>query len=134
MNMISEKLRKTRTKLGFKQSEVAERLGCAPTSLTHWENGKVNPPFEMLEKVCGVYGISPLDLLDHYPTMNEIHGILQKPISSRTYEESVALAFCGEITGWVSDETTPDEEEILRVYRRLDDSTKAIVIKIISAL
>ena len=66
--------------------------------------------------------------------MNEIHRILQKPISLRTYEESVALAFCGEITGWVSDETTPDEEEILRVYRRLDDSTKAIVIKIISAL
>ena len=132
--MISEKLKKTRTKLGLKQSEVAERLGCASTSLTHWENGKVNPPLEMLEKVCGVYGISPLDLLNHYPTMNEIHRILQKPISSRTYEESVALAFCGEITGWGSDETTPDEEEILRIYRRLDDSTKAIVIKIISAL
>ena len=134
MNMISEKLKETRTKLGLKQSEVAERLGCASTSLTHWENGKVNPPLEMLEKVCGVYGISPLDLLNHYPTMNEIHRILQKPISSRTYEESVALAFCGEITGWVSDETTPDEEEILRVYRRLDDPTKAIVIKIIGAL
>ena len=31
--MISEKLKKTRTKLGLKQSEVAEQLGCAPTWL-----------------------------------------------------------------------------------------------------
>ena len=33
MNMISKKLKETRTKLGLKQSEVAEQLGCAPTWL-----------------------------------------------------------------------------------------------------
>ena len=132
--MINERLKAIRTKLNLKQSDVASQLSCASTSFTNWESGKINPPLEQLEKMCTIYGISPLELLDHRPTMNEIYKIAQKPVNERTYEENIALAFCGDVTGWVTNDSSADEEEVIRIYQLLTPDEKKTVLKMLKGL
>ncbi|MDY6086603.1 MAG: helix-turn-helix transcriptional regulator [Succiniclasticum sp.] len=94
MKTIGQKLKEARLLKELKQSDVAEKLNCAATSLTNWESGKVNPSLEVLSKLCEVYEISPLSLLEHPYSYSEITAIAGKPVSDRTYEEQVALNFC----------------------------------------
>ena len=132
---LHDKLKEARIKKGLKQSDVASQIGCASTSFTNWESGKVNPPLEQLQKICGIYGISPLDLLDHVPTFNEVYDALQKPVAERTYIEQVAIAFSGEIDGWVGgSESSPDEEELVRLFRRLDKPEQKVVLRMLRGL
>lgn len=129
-----QKLRDARIRKGLKQSEVAEKIGCAPTSLTNWENGHVNPPLEILERMCQIYEISPLDLLEHYPTISEIHAIASKPIIDRNYEESVALNFSGTIPGWPEDSMTAEEVENTMIIRNLNSELRDIILNLTQAL
>lgn len=134
---LHENLKSARVSKGLKQSDVAKELACAATSFTNWESGKVNPPLEQLEKACAIYGISPLDLLDHHPTMNDLYHIVQKPISDRSYEEQVALAFSAEVEGFIDEEsssTSYEEEELIRIYRGLEQPERAIVLKMMRGL
>ncbi len=93
MKTIGEKLKDARMNAGLKQSDVAEKLDCAPTSLTNWEKDKVQPSLDVLSKLCEVYGISPLSLLDREYEYADIVAISGKPVSDRTYEEQIALNF-----------------------------------------
>jgi len=93
MKTFADKLRDARNALGLKQSEVAQQLDCAPTSLTNWENGKVQPSLDVLSRICGIYGITPLSLLDREYSYNDIVEIAGKPVPERTYEEQIALNF-----------------------------------------
>lgn len=93
MATFGEKLKNARMNKGMKQSEVAEILNCAPTSLTNWENGKVQPSLDVLSKLCEVYEVSPLSLLDKEYEYSDIAAIAGKPVPARTYEEQIALNF-----------------------------------------
>ena len=93
MATFGEKLKNARLNKGLKQSDVAEKLNCAPTSLTNWENDKVQPSLDVLSKLCEVYEISPLSLLDWRFEYSDIVAIARKPVPERTYEEQIALNF-----------------------------------------
>lgn len=93
MATFGEKLKNARLNKGLKQSDVAEKLNCAPTSLTNWENDKVQPSLDVLSKLCEVYEISPLSLLDRRFEYSDIVAIARKPVPERTYEEQIALNF-----------------------------------------
>lgn len=93
MATFGEKLKAARLNKGLKQSEVAEKLDCAPTSLTNWENDKVQPSLDVLSKLCEVYEISPLSILDRRFEYSDIVAIAKKPVPERTYEEQIALNF-----------------------------------------
>lgn len=93
MKTIGEKLRDARTAKNLKQSEVAAQIGCAATSLTNWENGRVNPSLDVLSKLCAIYGIEPLSLPDRVYSFTDLVGISRKPVSDRSYEETIALNF-----------------------------------------
>ena len=93
MKTFADKLRDARNALGLKQSDVAKQLDCAPTSLTNWENGKVQPSLDVLSRICSIYGISPLSLLDREYSYSDIVEIAGKPVPDRTYEEQIALNF-----------------------------------------
>jgi len=93
MKTFGEKLRDARTRKGMKQSEVAALLDCAPTSLTNWESGKIQPSVEVLARLCEVLEISPLDLLSRKYTFDEIVKISGKAAYERSYEEQIAMNF-----------------------------------------
>lgn len=93
MATFGEKLKNARMNKSMKQAEVAEILNCAPTSLTNWESGKVQPSLDVLSKLCEVYEIAPLSLLDRKYEYSDIVAIASKPVPARTYEEQIALNF-----------------------------------------
>ena len=93
METFGDKLKIARIRKKLKQSEVAAILECAPTSLTNWESGKIQPSFEVLARLCEVLEISPSDLLSKRYSYDEITTIANKPAYDRTYEEQVALNF-----------------------------------------
>lgn len=132
---MQQTLKQARLAKGLKQSDVAETIGCAATSITHWETGRIKPPLDSLEKMCEIYGISPLDLLDHYPTINEIHEIVCKPIADRSYEETVALNFSGSISGWPDgEEATPEEIEFSTLIKDLSDRNRKFLMDLIRSM
>lgn len=94
---VGDRIRTARLRKGLKQSDVAAVLDCAPTSLTNWENGKIEPSVEVLSRLCEVLEISPLDLLGKTHSFNEIAAIAGKPAHERAYEERIALNFSYEI-------------------------------------
>jgi len=97
METFGERLKAARERKGLMQRDVAAALDCAPTSLTNWERGKVQPPLEVLARLCEALGVNPLDLLDKHYTFDDIVGISSKPAYERSYQETVALNFSREI-------------------------------------
>jgi transcriptional regulator with XRE-family HTH domain len=93
MQNFGERLRDARLKKGLKQSDIAVKLDCAPTSLTNWERGKIQPPLDVLSRLCDVLEVSPLDLLSREYSYSDIVKISIKPAYERTYEEQIALNF-----------------------------------------
>lgn len=92
-NILGKRLKEKRLSMGLKQIDVAEELGCAATSLTNYERGTVNPPFDVLEKLCKVLEMSVFELLEKKYGFNDILKILKKPVGERSYEEEVAINF-----------------------------------------
>jgi len=128
--MIADKLRTIRVRQQVKQSEVANQMGCASTSFTNWESGKVNPPLDQLEKLCGIYGVHPHELLDRRYSIEDIARIAKKPVATRTYEETVALVFCGNIISGIESFPAPDDMELLEVFHLMDNGTRKLLIDI----
>lgn len=55
---LNENMRYMRLITGYSIREAAEKLGCAASSLSNWENGKISPPADMVQKMCQLYNIS----------------------------------------------------------------------------
>ena len=93
MSTFGERLRTARLDKGLKQAEVAEKLGCAATSLTNWESGKIQPSLDVLSRLCEIYEIEPLSLLGREYEYGDLVDIANKPVQERAYEEQIALNF-----------------------------------------
>lgn len=124
MKTIGEKLKEARLNKGLKQTEVAEKLNCAATSLTNWEKGKVNPSLDVLSNLCEVYDITPLSLLDKKYTFADLVTISAKPVSERTYEEEIALNFSRPILAGLldKDKQKKENERIEKTARFVQDT------------
>jgi len=51
----SEKIKTLRTKAGFTQSQLAEKLGVKQPKVAQWESGKVEPLYKTvirIEEIC----------------------------------------------------------------------------------
>lgn len=51
-------LKAARVNANLSQSEAADRIGVAVSTLRNWEAGKTFPTQPKIEKLCEVYGIS----------------------------------------------------------------------------
>lgn len=97
MENFGDRLKAARLRKGLKQSDVAAHLDCAPTSLTNWEKGNVQPSVDVLARLCEVLEVSPLELLGKQYSYEDIAAIAAKPAYMREYEEQIALNFAGDI-------------------------------------
>ena len=51
-------LKAARVNAGYSQKEAAEIIGISNKTLCSWENGKTFPDQPMIEKLCGLYGVT----------------------------------------------------------------------------
>ena len=61
-------LRKYRTKKGFTQKEIAEKMGVAPSCVAQWESGVRKPDLINLKKLTKILGCTADDLLEPIET------------------------------------------------------------------
>lgn len=55
-------LKAARVNVNMTQTEAAEKIGVAVSTLRNWEAGKTFPNKPMIDKLCEVYGV-PFDVL-----------------------------------------------------------------------
>ena len=55
-------LRELRKEHGMTQSELAEKIGCAPNTICMYEQGRREPSFETMRAIAAVFGL-PADAL-----------------------------------------------------------------------
>ena len=64
MNVFdNEKLRHLRKKAGFTQAQISERIGVARTTYAEYEQGKIQPPIEKIQRICKLFSIETSALL-----------------------------------------------------------------------
>ena len=91
--LIGKRLREARVNRKLTQQKVADTIGVVPSTIAAFEQGRALPRMKTLEKLCTLYDISPLTLLEKTYLYSDISEISFKPVTQRTYEETVALTF-----------------------------------------
>ncbi|AZN38814.1 helix-turn-helix domain-containing protein [Paenibacillus albus] len=61
--VFSEKLKTERSKKGWTQEELAEKLFVSRQSVSKWENGQNYPSIEMIIKISDLFGVTIDELL-----------------------------------------------------------------------
>ena len=87
--MIGERLSEVRKDHGDKQTDLAQKLNVAVSTVRSWEQEKSSPPHEMLVCICRLYQVSAdylLGLSDIDPAY-----VQRQRIESLTQKELVAL-------------------------------------------
>lgn len=103
--MIGERLAEIRKDHGDKQTDLAQKLNVALSTIRSWEQEKSAPPHEMLVRICRLYHISSdylLGLSDVDPAY-----VQHQRLENFTKQELTALR---------------DFEEFL-IYRKTKDKT-----------
>lgn len=57
------KLKELRKNAGFTQVQVAEKIGVARTTYAEYEQGKIQPPIDKVQRLSSTFGVSTSELL-----------------------------------------------------------------------
>jgi transcriptional regulator with XRE-family HTH domain len=90
---FGQRLRATRIKAGYSQSELEEISGIPKARLSRYENGHVAPSIQTLERLALALGVSEARLLgDDRAFMEEFVGVLTaRGVRIETSEQAAAL-------------------------------------------
>jgi transcriptional regulator with XRE-family HTH domain len=74
MTTIGERLAQLRSKIGLNQTDFASQFGIAQGTYKNYESGSVDPPLNLLVKICAKYDVNANELiLGHSrPTQDEL--------------------------------------------------------------
>lgn len=62
-------------KAGITQRELAHLVGVSTSSMSDWVTGKKIPRMAKIEKLCSIFGVARMDLLDSPSTAQKVEGI-----------------------------------------------------------
>lgn len=73
MSKLSERMKNMRLMRGVSIKSIAEYLQCTPNTIVNWENGKISPQADAVEKLCQMYYITPNQLFgwDQYDELEK---------------------------------------------------------------
>jgi len=69
---LSDRLRDERTKAGYKQNELAQKLGITKSTYNGYETGRRKPDTDMINNICSILGIDPNTLMGYESTPKDI--------------------------------------------------------------
>jgi transcriptional regulator with XRE-family HTH domain len=90
---FGQRLRETRIKAGFSQSDLEEISGIPKARLSRYENGHVAPSIQTLERLARALTVSEASLLgDGRALMEEFFNVLTaRGVRIQTSEQAIAL-------------------------------------------
>lgn len=81
MVLIGKKIKEYRKKCNLSQSEFAERIGVAKSSVAAYENDSRVPSYDVLMKMINVFGVGfDSFLLDESETMLNVTGLTEEQV------------------------------------------------------
>lgn len=92
---LGKRLRNLRIKNKLTQSELAENIMTANTSIINWEKGLSRPNRNMIALISKVFNVNPFELIGDY-NLNDIEA-LKKQKWTESYEDILALEFSKDI-------------------------------------
>ena len=97
---INSNIRKLRKQAGLTQEELAEKLKVARSTITQWEAGWSSPRMGMIQKLSGVFGVTPAELLleDEEPHVPSSNAIPVKASASTVPLLTLGRVHAGELT------------------------------------
>lgn len=113
---VGENIRRTRKDRGFTAQELSERVGVSRQTVTRYETGEIKVSLEMVQKIAGVLGVLPTDLL----------GIPRDEAS----ENAVPVPTLGEVAGGPPIDALEDAYEEFSISRALAESGTFATFKI----
>lgn len=107
MSLFSDRLIKSRERVGITQKKLAELLEITPTRLNYWEKGKREPDVLMIKKISSTLNVNPnylIGLSEDYELENTIHDVSLKQYEIEHIEKYRKLDDLGrEIINLVTD-------------------------------
>ena len=118
------RLKEIRLAHGFRQIDLAEKLGVLQSTISHWENGKVEPDSEALIKMAGIFNTTVDHLIGGKPTKPTICG--PTPIGCiipvlSTFKAGDSAELSENISGYI--ETYSSDTELAPFGLRLQDDS-----------
>ena len=59
----NEKLKEIRKQAGYTQEKIARLIGIARTTYAEYEQGKIQPPLDKVERICRLFNISSTEFM-----------------------------------------------------------------------
>lgn len=63
----SENMKNLRLMHGFSLKEIADKIGCAPNTISNWERGVGSPKMHFVQSLCELYNVTPNQFLGFEP-------------------------------------------------------------------
>ena len=101
MASIGENIKRLRTENGWSQEELAQKIGKTRAAISQYESNKTVPRMGSIEKMCEVFGVKKREIV----------------------EKHVNYAIVS-----INDNLTEDEQELVRLYRKLSAKGKHAVL------
>jgi transcriptional regulator with XRE-family HTH domain len=108
---MGNRIKMLRVSKNMKQSELAERLHVTPTTVSNWELEKNEPDNKTLHKLASMFNTTTDYILGR--SGNPLNYAANSISNSSLVHSPVSLA----VSGDKRVELTPEEEELIRVYR-----------------
>ncbi|MBD2699273.1 helix-turn-helix transcriptional regulator [Spirosoma sp. BT702] len=74
MNNLPQRIRKLREFVGYRQHDVADKLGITQFAYSKLERGETRLDIERIEQIADFYGLAPVDLM--YKKLTELRLLL----------------------------------------------------------
>lgn len=130
--IIGESIKKLRKQKGMTQKQLSQELGIAINSLSRYEIGERNPPFDMLEKIAAALGVQTWELLcdDVSKGLADVYvktSIINNQETFEAYEGLKEVA--GEAANQLIDRNAENDEGIKYFYNKLNHEGKKEALK-----
>ncbi len=129
---IGERLRFLREQRDISGMALAKQVGVVPSQISKIENGVTNPSFDLLEKICAVFGIT----MSEFFADDNLYVIREKVIAKfdevNLSEEQKAAAET--IKNMSQSEQQASFLKVLEKFKSLSASDQEALIKIINSL
>lgn len=127
-----ERIKKLRKQKGMTQKQLSEELGIANNSLSRYEIGERNPPFDMLEKIAAALGVQTWELLcdDVSKGLADVYvktSIINNQETFEAYEDLKEVA--SEVANRLIDRNAENVEGIKYFYNKLNHEGKKEALK-----
>lgn len=84
---LTENLKSFRLLHGFTQKQLAEKIECAPSTISSWENGEASPNGDFIYKLCEVFNTCP-DVLFGFKPIEDLEKLMvDRDVAIKQLEE-----------------------------------------------